>query len=229
MGSSIPHILLVDDDLNLAAITGEYLEAKSFKVTIANEADSGLRLFRNEDFDLCLLDVKMPLKDGFSLAKDLREIKINIPIIFLTGQTEKEDRIRGLELGADDYITKPFSMQELYLRITNLLKRAGFGTDMAPQVFQIGTYTFNEANRTLVWNTEIEKLSEMEAQLILLFLHRPKNRITRDEALREIWHDEDHLKTRSLSVYINKLRKRLAGDPNVEIINVYGSGYQLVM
>ena len=223
------HILLVDDDKMLASITKEYLEAKDLDVSLANDADTGLTLFKKNKYDILILDVSMPFKSGFELAEDIRSIEPNASIIFLTAKKEKEDKIQGLMLGADDYVTKPFSMQELFLRITNVYKRISNSKAEIPDEHSIGIYTYNPVSRKLV-NTNTEaRLSEMEGQLLMLFLSNSNRRITREEALNEIWNDEDQLKSRSLSVYINKLRHRLSDDPNIEIINVYGTGYQLVI
>ena len=223
-----PNILLVDDDKDLAEVTREYLIAKGLTVQLAHHADDALRLFKNVGFDICLLDVRMPMKDGFSLARDLRKVSSEVSIIFLTGQKDKEDRIRGLVLGADDYITKPFSMEELYLRITNIYRRINPFTEQ-PSTHSIGSFIFIPLSRQLILGQKKQRLSEMECQLLNLFLNQIDKRISRDQALIHIWDDHDRLKSRSLSVYINKLRHRLKDDPNVEIINVYGSGYQLVI
>jgi DNA-binding response OmpR family regulator len=224
-----PNILLVDDDQNLAGITQEYLMAKGLSVHLAHNADDALELFGRENYDICLLDVKMPMKDGFGLAEDLRKISQDISIIFLTGQKDKEDRIRGLLLGADDYITKPFSMEELFLRIKNVFRRIKPLSELSEESYKIGSFQYNPVSRQLLMGSKIQRLSEMEGQLLNLFYNQVSKRITRDQALNQIWQDDDRLKSRSLSVYINKLRRRLKEDPNVEIINVYGTGYQLVI
>jgi DNA-binding response OmpR family regulator len=226
---SLPKILLVDDDKNLAEITQEYLIAKGLSVQLAHHADGALKLFEKNDYDICILDVRMPIKDGFSLAVDLRKISHDISIIFLTGQKDKEDRLRGLLIGADDYITKPFSMEELYLRIINIYRRINPTSKQTTSTYSIGLFKYNHHSRQLILDQKKQRLSEMEGQLLNLFYNQPDKRISRDQALNQIWNDEDRLKSRSLSVYINKLRHRLKDDPNVEIINVYGSGYQLVI
>jgi len=219
-------ILLIDDDVTLAAITAEYLEARGYGVDVENNAEPGLKRFKAGNYAICLLDISMPMKDGFALAEEIREVDSAVPIVFLTGNTQKEDRIRGLSLGADDYITKPFSMEELYLRIRNLLKRAGKVTTQA--VFNIGKYTFDSHTRSLSIGDDTVRLSDAEAQLLHLFCTQTDGLVSRDLALQKVWRDEDNLKGRSLNVYINKLRKRLSEDPDLEILNVYGTGYQLV-
>ena len=219
-------ILLVDDDITLAAITAEYLEARGCKVDVVSNANAGLKQFREDQYDISLLDISMPIMDGYELAKEIRALEHGAPIIFLTGNTEKEDRIRGLTLGADDYITKPFSMEELFLRIRNVLKRSGKSSE--DSVFRIGGYTFDSHSRILTLGDDSTRLSEAEARLLKLFCTQPDGLVTRDLALRRVWQDEDHLNSRSLNVYINKLRKRLEKDTRLEILNVYGTGYQLV-
>ena len=227
MGTS-PKILLVDDDKVLAGITQEYLEAKGHDIKMVNDANTALDTFKKQEFDICILDIKMPFKDGFTLAEELRAIQSDISIIFLTGQLDKEDKIKGLTLGADDYITKPFSMEELYLRINNIYSRIK-GKISEKTVHQIGLYSFNGNNRKLKLGDIEFALSEMESQLLSLFMENSDHRITREQALNRIWEDENLLKTRSLNVYINKLRRRFKEDSSIEIINIYGSGYQLLI
>ena len=224
-----PHILIIDDDLTLSVITKEYLEAKDCEVTVLHNASDALSHVKENEYDLCLLDVKMPMKDGFTFAEEMRQHHIDIPVIFLTGQKEQGDRIRGLQIGADDYITKPFSMQELYLRIMNVLRRTGYTQETKAATYTIGKYTYHTDSRSLQINNSQERLSEMEGLLLTMFCDQPNRRITREHALRKIWHDDQNAKSRSLSVYINKLRKRLSKDSNIDIINVYGTGYQLVV
>jgi DNA-binding response OmpR family regulator len=222
------HILLVDDEPELTGITKEYLEAKGFDVTMCHNAEAGLEAFRKGKFHVCILDVKMPFKSGFSLAEDIRSLDAYVPIIFLTGQTDKEDRIKGLMLGADDYVTKPFSMQELFLRLKVVLRRMS-GQQAASTGYTIGQYTFDPTGRSLAIGNRLARLSEMEAQLLLLFCSQPEGLVSRDLALSEIWQDESHVKSRSLNVYITKLRNRLKEDPHIEIINIHGTGYRLIV
>ena len=223
-----PHLLLVDDEPELTGITKEYLEAKGFKVRMLHQAEAGLAAFRKEKFDVCVLDVKMPFKDGFSLAEDIRALDEKVPIIFLTGQSDQEHRIKGLLLGADDYVTKPFSMKELYLRLNIALKRSGFH-QAATQKHQIGKYNYDHTSRTLSLGDDKIRLSEMEGALLELFCNQPDGTVSRDLALTRIWDDETHIKSRSLNVYITKLRNRLKDDPGVEILNIHGTGYRLIV
>jgi DNA-binding response OmpR family regulator len=224
-----PRILLIDDEPELTGMTKEYLEARGFTVIMLHNAVAGLDAFRNGTFDVCVLDVKMPFKDGFSLAEDIRLLNKNIPFIFLTGQADKEDRIKGLMLGADDYVTKPFSMQELYLRLKVVLKRIGAGPGERKTDYKFGQCSFDSAGRLLTIGHEIIRLSEMENQLLLLFCTQPEGLVSRDLALREIWQDTIQAKSRSLNVYISKLRNHFARDGGVEIINIHGTGYRLVI
>ncbi len=225
----MPHILFVDDEKQFSAMTMEYLQAKGFDVTLKHSADDGLATFRQGHFDCCIFDVRMPIKDGFSLAEDVRKLDENIPIIFLTGQTKKEDRIKGLTIGADDYVTKPFSMEELNLRIKAILKRVNVQEKKSPDHFKIGKYNFNSISRELMYGDETTKLSAIESKLLQLFSENINGLLQRDFALAQIWQDEDYLKGRSLNVYVSKLRSFLKKDNNIEILNVHGEGYRMVV
>jgi DNA-binding response OmpR family regulator len=227
--NSKAHILFVDDEQQFSAMTKEYLEAKGFRVTLKHSADEGLSSFKTNTFDLCIFDVRMPIKDGFSLAKEVKNLDENIPIIFLTGQTQKEDRIKGLIIGADDYITKPFSMEELFLRIKAILKRVTIQEKKTPEHFNIGKYHFNAISRELKLGSDIVKLSAIEAKLLEMFCENLNGLVQRDFALTRIWQDEDYLKGRSLNVYVSKLRSFLKEDENIEILNVHGEGYRMVV
>ncbi len=224
-----PCILLVDDEPDLSGITKEYLEAKGFVVVMEHNAVAALKTFKITTFDICVLDVKMPFKDGFSLAEDIRELNENVPFIFLTGQSDKEDRIRGLTLGADDYVIKPFSMQELYLRIQVVLKRMGNQRRAQLTTFTLGHFVFDAIGRTLTIEESKTHLSEMESQLLQLFCTEKNGLVSRERALRDIWQDDIQSKTRSLNVYISKLRHKLSADARVDIINIHGTGYRMVI
>ena len=225
-----PQILFVDDEQQFSLMVVEYLEAKGFQVTLKHSAEEGLTSFKSDDFDLCIFDVRMPIKDGFSLAEEVKSLDENIPIIFLTGQTQKEDRIKGLTIGADDYITKPFSMEELFLRIKVILKRVSKQSKKSNPVFTIGIYSFDAVSRELSYNNQVsQKLSAIESKLLELFCENINGLVERDFALNRIWKDEDYLKGRSLNVYVSKLRSYLKGDESIEILNVHGSGYRLVV
>jgi len=224
-----PHILLVDDEQQFSAMTKEYLEAKGYEVTLKHSAEDGLASFKINNCNLCIFDVKMPIKDGFSLAEEVRALDEHIPIVFLTGQTQKADRIKGLTIGADDYITKPFSMEELFLRIKAILKRVTIQEKKKPEHFEIGKYSFDATSRELKIGAEVTKLTAIESQLLALFCEHKNELLQRDFALNRIWQDEDYLKGRSLNVYVSKLRTFLKGDENIEILNVHGEGYRMVV
>ena len=224
-----PQILFVDDERQFSSMTVEYLEAKGFEVTLKHNAMDGMAAFKNKAFQLCIFDVKMPIKDGFTLAEEVRALDDNIPIIFLTGQTQKENRIKGLTIGADDYITKPFSMEELYLRIKAILKRVTVQAKKITDQFMVGKYRFDSTSRELELGGQIQNLSAIEAQLLQLFCENLNGLVQRDLALRRIWQDDDYLKGRSLNVYVSKLRTFLKDDPSIQILNVHGEGYRMVV
>ncbi len=222
-------ILFVDDEMQFSAMLTEYLEEKDFSVVLKHSAADGLAAFKTVQFDCCIFDVKMPVKDGFSLAADVRAINENIPIIFLTGQSAKADRIKGLMIGADDYVTKPFSMEELYLRIRAILKRANNTVAKSVEKYFIGNYEFNTGSRELTVGEENFKLSAIESKLLQLLIENKNSIAQRDFILNEIWQDENSLKGGSLNVYISKLRIYLKHDDKLEILNAHGEGYQLVV
>lgn len=228
--SENPKILLVDDDRTFIPLVQEYLTAKAMDVVLCYNAFEGLEAFKSQHFDLCVLDVKMPMKDGFEMAAEIRELNALIPFIFLTAQTEKDDRIKGLNLGADDYVLKPFSMEELFLRIKAILRRVGIQRQVQlenPSSFRIGAFEFHPQSRELMLGEKMHKLTAIEAKLLELFLETETGLIQREQALKRVWGDEDSMRGRSLNVYVSKLRQILKADPNIEILNVHGSGYRL--
>ncbi|MEO1259209.1 MAG: response regulator transcription factor [Bacteroidota bacterium] len=227
-----PQVLMVDDERQFSAMTQEYLEAKGFEVILKHSGDEGLAAFKKGEFDICILDVKMPMKDGFTLAAEIRELDDATPIIFLTGQTEKEDRIKGLTIGADDYVTKPFSVEELFLRIKNILKRSSGSQNKIKKqqaAFNIGKYHLNANTRELTMNDNTLKLTAIETKLLQMFCENEEGMVERNLALKRIWGDEDYLRGRSLNVYVSKLRQYLKEDKNIEIMNVHGVGYRMVV
>jgi DNA-binding response OmpR family regulator len=224
-------ILLAEDDSNLGTLLSEYLEAKGYFVKWARNGKEGYDLFVKQEYDLCLLDVMMPLKDGYTLAKEIRLSDKQVPIIFLTAKSMKEDTIEGFNAGADDYITKPFSMEELMLRIQAILRRS-----MKAQVvendkveFTIGKYTFNAEKQSLKWDESEIKLTTKEVQLLRLLVLNKNQVVDRAFTLKTIWHDDNYFNSRSMDVYITKLRKYLKNDPKVEIVNVHGKGFKLLV
>lgn len=227
----MPKILIVDDDRTLSPLIKEYLEAKNLDCTLCHNAFDGLKVFKKEKFDLCVLDIVMPLEDGFELAAKLTNVNPNIPFLFLSSKTHQDDKIKGLEAGADDYILKPFSMKELYLRIQAILKRsqASGGNKKQNVEYQISTYTFNPSARELKREGETLNLSWIESQLLHMFCQSNDGIISRDVALKQIWSDEHNFRTRSLNVYVSKLRNYLQVDPNISIRNIHGSGYQMLI
>lgn len=225
-------ILLVEDDPNLGLLLQDYLQLKGkYEVVLAKDGEEGLELFNKESFDLCILDVMMPKKDGFSLGKDIRRINPVIPIIFATAKTMIEDKSEAFNLGGDDYITKPFRIEELLLRINALLKRVSNQESKQEEQskFQIGNYIFDYTTQVIKKDDLQQKVSTKEAELLRLLCLKKNNVLTREEALLSIWHDDNYFNGRSMDVFLSKLRKYLKDDPKVEIINVHGKGYKLIV
>lgn len=228
-------ILLVEDDQNFGDVLRSYLDMNNYAVTLATDGEMGLDKFKQGAYDLCILDVMMPKKDGFSLARDIRDADADIPIIFLTAKTMKEDVLQGFRIGADDYITKPFSSEELLVRIQAVLKRAQKGSDQREEQreFTIGKYTFNHPLRMLTFHAAASeqqwKLSPKEADLLRLFCIYLNDVTPRSEALKKIWREDNYFTARSMDVFVTKLRKYLALDPSIEIVNIHGNGFQLLV
>lgn len=227
-------ILLVEDDPNLGLLLQDYLQLKGkFEVVLCVDGDEGLKAFTKKDFDLCILDVMMPKKDGFTLGKEIRKINEHVPIIFATAKAMMEDKASAYNLGGDDYITKPFRIEELLLRINALLKRVqnkGTDDEQALQTsFNIGDYVFDYTTQLIHHNGQQQKLSTKEAELLKLLCLKKNAVLTREEALLSIWHDDNYFNGRSMDVFLSKLRKYLREDPKVEIINVHGKGYKLLV
>tara|TARA_R110002049_G_scaffold305714_3_gene503055 strand:- start:2240 stop:2953 length:714 start_codon:yes stop_codon:yes gene_type:complete len=223
------NVLLVEDDDNLGTLLSEYLNSKGYQTTLANDGEKGLRKFLNQSFDICILDVMMPVKDGFTLAKEIREVNKEIPIVFLTAKSMKEDTLEGFEIGADDYITKPFSMEVLLMRIKAILRRSiegGISTNDKTQ-FEIGSYLFDSERRVLSREGKEEKLTSKECDLLKLLAMSDGKTLERKSALMLIWGDDNYFNSRSMDVYITKLRKYLKADENIEIINIHGKGFKL--
>ncbi|TAL60671.1 MAG: response regulator transcription factor [Bacteroidetes bacterium] len=223
-------ILLAEDDRNLGNLLREYLDAKSFHVRLAVNGKEAYDLFSKEKFDLCLLDVMMPVKDGITLAREIRAADNNIPIVFLTAKSMKEDAIEGFTAGADDYITKPFSMEELLLRITAILRRVKNQTlkQSEQSEFKIGKYKFNSKDRTLEMKSNVAELTTKESDLLKLLCLNSNDVLDRNFALRSVWQNDSYFSARSMDVYIAKLRKYLKEDPKVEILNIHGRGFKLL-
>jgi DNA-binding response OmpR family regulator len=225
-------ILLAEDDRNLGSILSNYLDAKGFVTTLCLNGSEALEKFRPGLFDFCILDIMMPVKDGFAVAEEIRLQDNKIPILFLTARSMQEDKLRGFQLGADDYITKPFSMEELLFRIQAIQRRMEDKSRTAPLAdgpYQIGGYLFDYHRQTLTYRKKEQKLTSKEAGLLKLLCLHANEVLDRSTALREIWNDDSYFNARSMDVYIVKLRKYLRDDPNVELINVHGVGFKLVM
>lgn len=225
---SLARILLVEDDMNLGFIIQDLLRLEGYKVHLAKDGKEGLLQFNKESYDLCLFDVMLPNKDGFSLAEDVRKVNTEIPIVFLTAKGMTEDKIKGFELGADDYITKPFSNEEFLLRIKALLKRAGVQEpDEKSSSYAIGKYSFDAENFTLNGPEEPRKLTKKEADLLKLLCENQSRVIERELIANMVWGDDSYFVGRSMDVFITKLRKYLSQDDSVAITNVHGVGFKL--
>ena len=225
-------ILLVEDDPNFGSILREYLMINGYDVTLAKNGIEGFEKFRKEDFDLCLLDVMMPYKDGFTLAKEIREKNESIPLIFLTAKTMKEDVLKGFKIGADDYLAKPFDSEVLLAKIKSILSRrvVSVSTESDEMEFSIGNFNLNSKLRLLSFkNGEPTKLSPKESQLLRLLALHMNDLLPREKALNKIWRDDNYFTSRSMDVYIAKLRKYLKQDSKVEILNIHGEGFRLVV
>ena len=221
-------ILLAEDDVNLGSVLRQYLDAKGYEVEHCLDGEDAFKTFMENEYDLCILDIMMPKKDGFTLAKDIRRINSKIPIIFLTVRSMNEDVLKGFEIGADDYITKPFNMEELLMRIEAILRRTGRLTESKQTVFQIGKYTFDSVRQTLKIGDKIRKLTTKENELLKLLASNMNEVVERNYALKLVWGDDSFFNARSMDVYITKLRKYLAEDPSVKIINVHSVGFKLI-
>ncbi len=222
-------LLIVEDDPNLGQILKEYLEVKGFKADLAIDGNEGTKLFSKNHYDLCILDIMLPKKDGLSLAKEIKASRSVIPFIFLTAKSLQQDTLRGLQIGADDYVTKPFSMEELLLRIGGILRRTNSGVkfkDQSPA--KIGLFEFDYNKQTLTTNDGELRLTSKENDLLLLLYQCKNSVLERKTALKKIWHDDTYFNARSMDVYIAKLRKYLKKDKSVQIITIHGQGFRLV-
>lgn len=224
-------ILLVEDDPNFGTVLKDYLTLNDYNVTLAKDGLEGLIMFKNDDFDLCILDVMMPRKDGFSLAKDIRATNSEVPIIFLTAKTMREDVLKGYQAGADDYLNKPFDSEVLLYKIKAILQRKETEQNVEEDAFEfkIGGFHFNSKLRHLTFNErEAQKLSPKESKLLKMLAIHKNDLMPRELALTKIWRDDNYFTSRSMDVYIAKLRKYLKQDENVEIINIHGEGFRLI-
>ena len=221
-------ILLCEDDENLGMLLREYLQAKGFVAELCADGEAGFKAFLKTKFDICVLDVMMPKKDGFTLAQEIRSANTDVPIIFLTAKTLKEDILEGFKLGADDYITKPFSMEELVFRIEAILRRTKGKKSRESTVYHLGQFTFDTQKQLLQIGEKQTKLTTKENELLALLCSHSNEILQRDFALKTIWIDDNYFNARSMDDYITKLRKHLKDDPQIEIINIHGKGYKLI-
>lgn len=221
-------ILLAEDDTNLGNILQDYLELENFDVTLCRDGEEGLNTFNKGKFDVCIFDVMMPKKDGFTLAREIRDTNNLVPILFLTAKSMKEDKIEGFEIGADDYITKPFNEEELVLRIKAVLKR----TTNSPakdehSAFKIGQYAFDSQRQELVYQEDVRRLTSKENDILRLLMMRKDAILKREDALIAIWGKNDYFFGRSFDVFITKLRKYFKYDVNIRIENIHGVGFMI--
>ncbi len=224
-------LLIVEDDPNLGQVLSEYLTMKGYTTHLAQNGEEGMEVFRSEHFNMIILDIMMPKKDGFTLAREIRILNKDVPMIFLTAKSMKEDTIKGLKLGADDYITKPFSMEELLLRIKAILKRTTANDAVLnshESVFRFGNCQFNSESQSLLINDKATKLTTKESQLLKLLCINFNKTLSRTMALKAIWGDDSYFNARSMDVYITKLRKHLKDDDNIRILTMHGEGFKLI-
>ena len=223
------HILLCEDDENLGMLLREYLQAKGYDTELCLDGEAGYKAFMKGHFDMCVLDVMMPKKDGFQLAEEIRQQNTEVPIIFLTAKNLKEDIIKGFKIGADDYLTKPFSMDELVFRIEAIMRRVRGKKNQSVTQYRIGKYHFDTQRGVLSFEGVQTKLTTKESELLALLCAYANEVLQRELALKTIWIDDNYFNARSMDVYITKLRKHLKQDPTIEINNVHGKGYRLIV
>jgi two-component system, OmpR family, response regulator len=222
-------IILAEDDENLGLLLKEYLKAKNFEAELFNNGEKALKSFERNPYDICVVDVMMPLMDGFTLAKEIRIRNKTVPIIFLTAKSMKEDVIEGFTIGADDYITKPFSMEELIFRIDAILRRTKSKQENNQDSYELGRYHFEYNKQTLTFEDKIQKLTTKESDLLKLLCDNKNSLLERNYALKSIWIDDNYFNARSMDVYITKLRKYLKEEPGIQILNIHGKGFKLLV
>ncbi len=225
------NVLLAEDDKNLGSVLTSYLNAKGFPTTLCINGQEAFNQFKKDKFDFCIVDVMMPIMDGFTLAKEIRHIDKKIPILFLTAKSMQEDKLKGFELGADDYLTKPFSMEELLMRMQAIVRRTTESKLMESNrtFYEIGQFTFDYNRQILKMSNNEQKLTSKESELLKMLCDNINDVLDRSIALKKIWHDDSYFNARSMDVYVTKLRKYLKADQNIELINVHGVGFKLVI
>lgn len=225
-----PRILYVEDDTFLSYVTKDNLELKGYEIILCKDGEEAIESFSENEFDLCILDVMLPEIDGFTLAKHIRQLDEHIPILFLSAKSMKEDRIEGLTIGGDDYITKPFSIEELALKIEIFLKRSKvMNATRKKGAYQIGEYIFDSANMELIHPKETRRLTSRETELLKLLVQNLNSVVKKEDILNEVWDSDSYFNSRSLDVFISKLRKHLSYDPLIQINNVHGIGFILAL
>ena len=223
-------ILLLEDDASLGMVLQEHLQLQGFEVTLCVDGEQGLAAYRKSKYDICLVDIMMPKKDGFSFAEDIRHTDQKIPLIFLTAKSLKEDKVHGFQVGCDDYITKPFSIEELMLRIEAVLRRTGGGSSLdTPDSFQIGSYTFDYQRQLLIHSKRQQKLTPKESDLLKLLCLNMNKTVLRADALQQVWDNDSYFSGRSMDVYISRLRKYFKDDSGVQIMGIHGKGFRLIV
>ena len=222
-------ILLAEDDVNLGHLLQNFLKSKGFDVTLAQNGKIAFDKFNSDTYQFCIFDVMMPEMDGFTLAKEIREIDRKVPILFLTAKSMKEDKLEGFSIGADDYLTKPFAMEELLARITAITRRTETTDSEVDQHYLIGTIKYEPDVRLLHLKDEVKKLTTKENQLLKLLVKNKNEILDRQATLRAVWGDDNYFNGRSMDVYIAKLRKALKEDESIEFMNVHGKGFKLVV
>jgi len=230
MESKKIHILLAEDDNNLGFVVQDNLKSSGFDVTLCNNGEEALKVFANHKFDLCVLDVMMPKKDGFAVAETIKEVSPNMPIVFLTAKSMQMDKVKGLTIGADDYITKPFDFEEFILRINAILKRSQLlktEIEEKQEVYQIGAYEFDIKNQQLRHKSGDQKLTKKETRILTFLCEHINDIAPREMILKNIWGNDDYFSGRSMDVFISKLRKYLGEDPKIQINNIHGVGFKL--
>ena len=221
-------VLLAEDDKNLGMILKAFLDSKGLNTTLCLNGQEALDTFNASEFDFCLFDITMPVMDGFTLAKQIKMSNPTMPLIFLTARKDQEDILEGFRLGADDYVTKPFSMDELLARVKAIYRRCSY-VQAQPSTYQLGSFSFNAPRHELVKGDEVHKLTSKESDLLLMLCENMGNTLERSKALQQIWNEDSYLNARSMDVYITKLRKYFKDEPNVDIQNVHGVGFKLVV
>ena len=222
-------ILIAEDDANLGMVLSSYLTLKGFATVLCENGEDAYSEFAKGGYDLCLVDIMIPIMDGYSLVEKIRKINMDIPIFFMSARSMQEDILKGFSLNADDYITKPFSMEELLMRIKAILRRTSQGIEDEQQIFQIGKYTFDNNMQHLIFQDNIIKLTSKESALLYVLCEKVGKVINRTYILNKVWDKNDYYNARSMDVYVTKLRKFLKDDPNVSLLNVHGVGFKLAV